>query len=52
MKAHRVVGDAELFGEIIDGPRALSQQGEESISRRVGAELQRWAARFSHLPLV
>ena len=28
MKAHGVIRYAQTFGEIIDGPRALSQQGE------------------------
>ena len=50
MKSYRVIRYAETFGEIINGPRALSQQGEESSTCRVGTGLRRSASQFSHLP--
>src|ERR1700730_8071500 len=52
MKAHGVIRYPQTFGEIIDGPRALSQQGDESGACRVGTELRRSASHFSHLPSV
>ena len=52
MKAHSVVGDAESFGEIVDGPGTLSQEGEESISGRVRSRLRRWASHFSHVQAI
>src|SRR5713101_6294375 len=50
MKAYGVIRYAQTFSQIINGPRALSQQCEESSAGRVSTGVRRSASQFSHLP--